>query len=392
MKTTNFRLFVTMITLAAVITIGTAPATAQRRSTGVNNTETREQKSNTEKKSSEQTQNNSNNNRSATTVNKSASTQNRQTTPAQRNTNVRTETSNRAVSPQGNNTQRRETTAPQVTRNQSNTNNNSTVNTNSERNRNVEQNRNQTQNNSSTVNRANDNSTRRNSSTSVSSGSEYNRNVNNPEARRSTENARRIYRIDENDRRYTPNNDFKGNNQSWSQNHRPANMYYNHNDRNFYRNYNYWSYKHWDRSWESYRWNFYSWRDYYNGYNPYSYRFHRNYAYHPRYGHVIKRFVVRPIILSHNNIRYYCYDGHFFRHLRGVGYVLVDIPFGIVFNTLPYEYERVYINGYLYFRIGNLFFERTNFGFSLVHYPERYYALNDGFSNGGYYFDDDIYW
>jgi hypothetical protein len=87
-------------------------------------------------------------------------------------------------------------------------------------------------------------------------------------------------------------------------------------------------------------------------------------------------------------VKYYCYDGFFFRYRSGVGYVLVDIPFGMDFEYLPDEYERVYVNGYLYFRVGNLFFEGTGYGFRLVHYPERYYAYNEGFCNEGFRFND----
>jgi hypothetical protein len=90
----------------------------------------------------------------------------------------------------------------------------------------------------------------------------------------------------------------------------------------------------------------------------------------------------------HNNYRYYCHNGHFFRYHPSIGYVLVDVPFGLTFRYLPSGYERVYINGYLYFRVGNLFFEWTNYGFSLVHFPERYYAYDDGYYNQGYHFDD----
>jgi len=86
------------------------------------------------------------------------------------------------------------------------------------------------------------------------------------------------------------------------------------------------------------------------------------------------------------------YDGHFFRYHRGIGYVLADMPYGIVFEHLPMSYERVYINGYLYFRVGNLFFEMTNYGFRLVHYPERYFAYDDGYHNDGYYYEDDYYY
>ena len=91
-------------------------------------------------------------------------------------------------------------------------------------------------------------------------------------------------------------------------------------------------------------------------------------------------------------MRYYCHDGHFFRFRRGIGYVLVDMPFGFSFEYLPHGYERVYINGYLYFRVGNLFFEYSPFGFKLVHYPERYFAYDDGYYNHGYHFEDYNYY
>ncbi len=115
-----------------------------------------------------------------------------------------------------------------------------------------------------------------------------------------------------------------------------------------------------------------------------SFRFHTNYYYHPYYGHVISRFVSRPYLFMHNRHRYYSIDGHFFRYEPGIGYVLVDMPYGYTFDFLPQGYQTVFINGYVYFRVGNLFFEYTDYGFSLVHYPERYYAYDDDY----YYYDD----
>jgi hypothetical protein len=46
----------------------------------------------------------------------------------------------------------------------------------------------------------------------------------------------------------------------------------------------------------------------------------------------------------------------------------------------------------LYFRVGNLFFESSRYGFRLVHFPERYYAYDDGYCNHGYHFEDDYYY
>jgi hypothetical protein len=148
---------------------------------------------------------------------------------------------------------------------------------------------------------------------------------------------------------------------------------------------------HWNHTWEAYSWNVNSWRDYYSGYHPYSYKFHRHYYFHPGYGHVVRKFGYRPDYFVHNNVRYYNYNGHFFRHFPGVGYVLVDMPYGLVFQKLPRNVERAYINGYLYFRVGNLFFEKNPYGYALIHYPERYYALDNDYYNGGYYREVDYY-
>jgi hypothetical protein len=192
------------------------------------------------------------------------------------------------------------------------------------------------------------------------------------------------YNHNEDDARYKPNREYRGSDKYWSNDLRHD----NHGKNHFDKNYSWYKYNHWDRNWETYRWNNNSWRNYYGFYNPYSFRYNKYYYHHHYYGHVIRRFVYQPQIYIHNHIKYYCYDGFFFRHLRGVGYVLVDIPFGFSFDYLPDNYDTVYINGYLYFRIGNLFFENTAYGFSLIHYPERYFSYNDGYSNEGFRFND----
>lgn len=164
--------------------------------------------------------------------------------------------------------------------------------------------------------------------------------------------------------RNAPSRDYKGSDRYWSERERP-NINNNRDSRNF---------SHWDRSWENYRWNDRSWYDYYHGYRPYSYKYHKHYYHHPKYGHVIKRFVVKPVVFVFNHTPFYCYDGYFFNYRRGVGYILTDLPYGVVFPELPYDYERVFINGYLYYRVGNLFFEYDGFGYRLVYYPELFLA------------------
>ncbi len=192
------------------------------------------------------------------------------------------------------------------------------------------------------------------------------------------------YNLNTNDVRYRPTRDYKGKDKYWTSDFRNENRnLYNHGHK-----FNYNKYNHWDHMWEGYRWNHNSWVNYYSFYNPYSYRNNKYYYHHNYYGHVMRKFEYRPQIYIHNNVKYYCYDGNFFRYHKGVGYVLVDMPFGMTFNYLPKDYEKVYINGYLYYRVGNVFFEHTNYGFQLVHYPERYFSYNDGYHNEGFRFND----
>ena len=229
--------------------------------------------------------------------------------------------------------------------------------------------------------------TREKSKRSREYSNENNRNRNNENINRNRNtnrsNAER-YNLSSDDVRYRPTRDYKGSDKYWSSDFRNDNR----NRRSNTQKFNYNKYNHWDHKWEGYRWNHNSWMNYYAGYNPYSFRNNKYYYHHNHYGHVIRKFVYRPQIFVHNHIRYYSYDGYFFRYHRGVGYVLVDMPFGMAFEYLPNNYERVYINGYMYFRVGNLFFEHTDYGFQLIYYPERYFAFNDGYRSEGFRFND----
>lgn len=210
--------------------------------------------------------------------------------------------------------------------------------------------------------------------------------INKPATPRArAEHNRTVYRVNSRDNRYKPVKNFKGNNNHWTARQAAYHIHHSNRDADFYRHYDHRKYRHWDPVWENYLWNVNSWRDYYSGYHPQSYSFHKHYFYHPAYGHVIKKFNYKPAYFVHNNIRYYNYNGHFFRKFKGVGYVLIDMPYGLSFKKLPAGYERVYVNGFLYFRVGNLFFESNPHGYALIHYPERYFALDGDFYNGGYY-------
>lgn len=386
MKTMKIRLLATMITLAAVTTATIIPANAQRRSSDRNTTVNRPQKSTEERKR---------------TVEKKSTFKDYDKSP--RNTSNRKIETKREIKRSDVPTASRKSESARISSsqkrnsgkveksNRQNTKSSSVIIDNRQRSSGVQQ---KSRNNTS-VNTDNRERISERNNNPASNNERYNSNSGRRESgvngdrfvSRSSATTKK-YNIDNNDRRYTPNRDYRGDDRTWSDNYRPKTMNYNYNDRNYYRKYNYNKHNHWNRSWENYRWNHNSWYDYYHGYNPYSYKFHKYYYRHNYYGHVIRKFTFAPYVFIHNHNRYYCYDGHFFRYRRGIGYILVDMPFGFTFDYLPTGYERVYINGYMYLRIGNLFFEATNYGFQLVHYPERYFAYDDGYVNDGYQFDN----
>ncbi|WP_346854994.1 hypothetical protein [uncultured Draconibacterium sp.] len=397
MKTTKLRLFATMITLVAVTIATIIPAQAQRRSTQESTTKREpERNRNTKSRVTEKSTFKDYDKVRRTNVDsnlKSTRTNNRSSNQAKAKS---TNNSNRSVSTNNGQNNRK---AQEASRSSSYRFDDARKNNNSARNSGAERNNRQPQK-VYTSNRSNNSDVNR--STNHSNGNRT-YSAKKPESpavhsntRRTTgtntTNNRNYYRVDKSDKRYAPNSSYKGSSRYWTKNYRPEKMNYNHKDRNYYSHYNYNNYSHWDRRWERYRWNHSSWRDYYYGYNPRSYVYHKNYYYHNHYGHVIQRFDYSPQVFVHNHHNYYCYNGHFFRYRMGVGYVLVDLPFGFEFDYMPRGYERVYINGYMYFRLGNLFFEWGNHGFSLVHYPERYYAYNDGYIGEGYHFNDDFYY
>lgn len=389
MKTLKFKLFTTILALAAVTYISILPANAQRRSTESEQTtrnakpekEVRkavEKKStfiNTDKVDRNNTNRKSTSQRSSAVsgkrqANSNSTRQSRDTQSNQRKSNFEKSERIPTKSSVGRNSSAQQNQRPVFSEQNNNRNKNNNTNSGIRSGRSEVPPRN------------------RETATRVD--------TNTPDGRRNTgrtvNDNRNFYRTDKNDHRYSTSNDYRGRKDYWSERNRPGNMNYNRNDHNHYSNYTFNNYRYWDRSWETYRWNYNSWRDYYSGYNPYSFVYYKNYYHHPRFGHVIRSFDFRPVVFLHNHLRYYCFDGHFFRYRPGVGYILVDLPFGFTFDLLPAGYyERAYINGYLYFRVGNLFFESTAFGFSLVHFPERYYAWDGSYQRQGYLFDDDYY-
>ncbi len=75
-----------------------------------------------------------------------------------------------------------------------------------------------------------------------------------------------------------------------------------------------------------------------------------------------------PVVFYHRNHgEYYFHGGRFYRYNRNYGYVMVDIPSHIVFKSIPHGYKRVYINGRLFYRYGDVFFKHTPHGYRISH-------------------------
>lgn len=392
MKTTTIRLFATMITLAAVITITSTPAIAQRRSTGRSTADSGVLKSDESRKRTVQKRSTFRQNDKVDRTPRAGEI--KRTSHAQRNSKSSVSSRSRTskASPKRVSTHTSTTTrtgrsvsgrtAPKSREGYKEKSNFRSTRSNgslSAANRRAS---------SKSVNSRHSTSTRTSNHRTKGSGNSYALSDSGRRETSSSSSRREKYHLNKSDKRYAPNTNYRGSNKTWSESNRPASMNYNYNSYNYYTTYNYYNQNHWNHQWENYRWNYNSWHDYYYGYNPYSYRYNQYYYYDSYYGDVIRRFVYQPTVFVHNFRRYYSYNGHFFRYYSGVGYVLVDIPFGFSFEYLPANYERVYINGYLYFRVGNLFFEYSARGFQLVHYPERYYAYDDGYQNDACCYDE----
>ncbi len=110
-----------------------------------------------------------------------------------------------------------------------------------------------------------------------------------------------------------------------------------------------------------------------NDYRPHYYQKHYhaqpNYYDHPRYGRVYHRFEHNPIVFENRFGDYYYYGNSFYQYREGLGYCIVEPPRHVFFRHLPLDCERVYINGKVLFRNGDLFFEFSPRGYVLMPSP-----------------------
>ena len=96
---------------------------------------------------------------------------------------------------------------------------------------------------------------------------------------------------------------------------------------------------------------------------------HQNYYNHPSYGRVYNHFENNPIVFRNQYGDYYYSGNNFYRYHDGIGYCLSEPPRHQYYRNLPVECNRVYVNGQVFFRNGDLFFELSPRGYVLVPSP-----------------------
>ena len=105
-----------------------------------------------------------------------------------------------------------------------------------------------------------------------------------------------------------------------------------------------------------------SYKHYYNDHGHNCYR-------HDRYGNVVLRFAVAPVVIRHTYGDYYFSDGDYFRFYPEVGYVRVDAPSSLYFSYLPDNCRRISHHGGEYYTNGAICFVKGRNGFRLVNAP-----------------------
>jgi hypothetical protein len=90
---------------------------------------------------------------------------------------------------------------------------------------------------------------------------------------------------------------------------------------------------------------------------------------HHDYGRVYNRFDHSPVTFKHSKGNYHYIDNRFYIYRKGIGYCYIEPPRNVYFRELPFMCSRVYANGTVYYRNGDLFFRLTRNGYILVPSP-----------------------
>jgi hypothetical protein len=98
-----------------------------------------------------------------------------------------------------------------------------------------------------------------------------------------------------------------------------------------------------------------------------NYKYTSRYEYvHPKYGHVYRKFNSSPIRLRYGQGDIFFFGSNYYRYYRGIGYVRIAIPRNVIFYDLPFQCELVRVGPQVYYRYGDLVFERCDRGFRLA--------------------------
>lgn len=95
----------------------------------------------------------------------------------------------------------------------------------------------------------------------------------------------------------------------------------------------------------------------------------KSYYNHPKYGRVYQKFDNKPTVLRHTHGSYYYSGNQFYTYHDGIGYCRAEPPRHVYFNDLPYNCNRVQVNGQVFFRHGELYFSHSPRGYVMVPSP-----------------------
>ncbi|MDP2337279.1 MAG: hypothetical protein Q8N05_12680 [Bacteroidota bacterium] len=95
----------------------------------------------------------------------------------------------------------------------------------------------------------------------------------------------------------------------------------------------------------------------------------QNYYNHSQYGRVYNRFDRNPMVFEHSRGNYYYSGNNFYRYNDRIGYCRIEPPRNVYFRDLPFDCDRVYIGGQVFFRNGDLFFQLSRRGYVIVPSP-----------------------
>jgi len=99
------------------------------------------------------------------------------------------------------------------------------------------------------------------------------------------------------------------------------------------------------------------------------YRYHD----HPHYGYRMHYLPEGYFTVWAGGVKYFYYDGLYYSYVGGGDYVLVNPPMGAYVNAIPSDFQRVNINGRIYYTDNGVYYLLTeHHGYKVVAAPVVY--------------------